>query len=131
MIKARALAGDQVDIDYLESMLRPFIFRRYLDFSAFESIREMKAMIDRAAKPFDPKGFWKKKTVRNMTKSQNNALARIFAIREKIAERKNLPRDFIIRKEKIFLMVEQRSLENIILPRPMRGKEIQKILATI
>lgn len=46
MIKAKALAGKQVDIDYLESMLRPFIFRRYLDFSAFESIREMKAMIE-------------------------------------------------------------------------------------
>ena len=46
MIKAKALAGNQADIDYLESMLRPFIFRRYLDFSAFESIREMKAMIE-------------------------------------------------------------------------------------
>ena len=46
MIKARALAGNPVDIEYLESMLRPFIFRRYLDFSAFESIREMKAMIE-------------------------------------------------------------------------------------
>ena len=46
MIKAKALAGNQVDIDYLESMLRPFIYRRYLDFSAFESIREMKAMIE-------------------------------------------------------------------------------------
>ncbi|MCW8830193.1 MAG: bifunctional [glutamate--ammonia ligase]-adenylyl-L-tyrosine phosphorylase/[glutamate--ammonia-ligase] adenylyltransferase, partial [Gammaproteobacteria bacterium] len=46
MIKAKALAGEQADIDYLESMLRPFIFRRYLDFSAFESIREMKSMIE-------------------------------------------------------------------------------------
>jgi len=46
MIKARALVGRQVDIDYLESMLRPFIYRRYLDFSAFESIREMKSMIE-------------------------------------------------------------------------------------
>ena len=46
MIKAKALAGCQADSDYLESMLRPFIYRRYLDFSAFESIREMKAMIE-------------------------------------------------------------------------------------
>ena len=46
MIKARALAGEQRDIDELEAMLRPFIFRRYLDFSMFESIREMKAMIE-------------------------------------------------------------------------------------
>ena len=46
MIKAKALAGNQADIDYIESLLRPFIFRRYLDFSAFESIREMKGMIE-------------------------------------------------------------------------------------
>lgn len=46
MIKAKALTGKQADIDYLESMLRPFIYRRYLDFSAFESIREMKSMIE-------------------------------------------------------------------------------------
>ena len=46
MIKSRALTGKQADINYLESMLRPFIYRRYLDFSAFESIREMKAMIE-------------------------------------------------------------------------------------
>lgn len=46
MIKARALTGRQSDIDELETTLRPFIYRRYLDFSTFESIREMKAMIE-------------------------------------------------------------------------------------
>ncbi|MDT8453113.1 MAG: bifunctional [glutamate--ammonia ligase]-adenylyl-L-tyrosine phosphorylase/[glutamate--ammonia-ligase] adenylyltransferase [Gammaproteobacteria bacterium] len=46
MIKARALTGRQSDIEELEATLRPFIYRRYLDFSTFESIREMKGMIE-------------------------------------------------------------------------------------
>ena len=46
MIKARILGGDEADRRYLRSMLRPFVYRRYLDFGAFESIREMKGMID-------------------------------------------------------------------------------------
>ena len=45
MIKARAVTGKASDIAYLESMLRPFIFRRYVDFSVIESLREMKRMI--------------------------------------------------------------------------------------
>ena len=45
MIKARAVTGDATDIAYLESMLRPFVFRRYVDFSVIESLREMKRMI--------------------------------------------------------------------------------------
>ena len=50
MIKARAIAGNQSDIATLESLLRPFVYRRYLDFSAFESIREMKLMIEAEVK---------------------------------------------------------------------------------
>lgn len=50
MIKARAIAGTKTDIDDLESMLRPFVYRRYLDYSAFESIREMKSMIEAEVK---------------------------------------------------------------------------------
>ncbi len=46
MIKARILGGSETDRRYLRSMLRPFVYRRYLDFGAFESIREMKGMID-------------------------------------------------------------------------------------
>jgi glutamate-ammonia-ligase adenylyltransferase len=46
MIKARAITGAEADIKHLQKMLRPFIYRRYLDFSAFESIREMKSMIE-------------------------------------------------------------------------------------
>ncbi len=44
-IKARQVAGPADDGDELMAMLQPFIYRRYLDYSAFESLREMKAMI--------------------------------------------------------------------------------------
>jgi len=46
MIKAKILGGREDDRRYLASMLRPFTYRRYLDFGAFESIREMKGMIE-------------------------------------------------------------------------------------
>ena len=46
MIKARVIGGDRVVGQEIMDMLKPFIYRRYLDFGAFESIREMKAMID-------------------------------------------------------------------------------------
>ncbi len=47
MIKARVLAGDPHDVQTLESMLRPFVYRRYLDFGSIESLRDMKRMIDK------------------------------------------------------------------------------------
>jgi len=47
MIKARVVAGDFAAGADLMQLLRPFIYRRYLDFSAFESLRSMKAMIQR------------------------------------------------------------------------------------
>lgn len=45
-IKARVVAGDAVAGERLLSRLRPFVFRRYLDFGAFASLREMKANIE-------------------------------------------------------------------------------------
>lgn len=46
-VKARAItATDQFPALY-EEVLRPFVYRRYLDFSVFESLRDMKAMIAR------------------------------------------------------------------------------------
>ncbi|MES1955297.1 bifunctional [glutamate--ammonia ligase]-adenylyl-L-tyrosine phosphorylase/[glutamate--ammonia-ligase] adenylyltransferase [Salinisphaera hydrothermalis] len=45
-IKARAVAGDIDGGKRLIRTLRPFVYRRYLDYGAFESIREMKSMID-------------------------------------------------------------------------------------
>ncbi|MFP8968619.1 bifunctional [glutamate--ammonia ligase]-adenylyl-L-tyrosine phosphorylase/[glutamate--ammonia-ligase] adenylyltransferase [Pokkaliibacter sp. CJK22405] len=47
MIKARVVAGDQAAGERLMAMLRPFVYRRYLDYSAFESLRSMKLMINR------------------------------------------------------------------------------------
>lgn len=47
LIKARICAGDQERGQEMMRALRPFVFRRYLDFGAFESLREMKAMIER------------------------------------------------------------------------------------
>ncbi len=47
MIKARVLDGNPQDVQALESMLRPFVYRRYLDFGSIESLREMKRMIDK------------------------------------------------------------------------------------
>ena len=47
MIKARIIAGDQQQGEELLKRLHPFVYRRYVDYSAFESIREMKAMIQK------------------------------------------------------------------------------------
>jgi glutamate-ammonia-ligase adenylyltransferase len=45
MIKARVITGDEVEKESLSSLLRPFVYRRYLDYGVFDSLREMKAMI--------------------------------------------------------------------------------------
>ncbi|MCM0610913.1 bifunctional [glutamate--ammonia ligase]-adenylyl-L-tyrosine phosphorylase/[glutamate--ammonia-ligase] adenylyltransferase [Marinobacter sediminum] len=47
MVKARVVAGDQEAGRVLMESLRPFVYRKYIDFSAFESLRSMKAMISR------------------------------------------------------------------------------------
>jgi glutamate-ammonia-ligase adenylyltransferase len=47
MVKARAITGKEADIHELESLLRPFIYRRYVDFTMLESLRELKGMIAR------------------------------------------------------------------------------------
>ncbi|ABM63111.1 bifunctional [glutamate--ammonia ligase]-adenylyl-L-tyrosine phosphorylase/[glutamate--ammonia-ligase] adenylyltransferase [Halorhodospira halophila] len=47
MIKARCVGGDYAAGDELTRSLRPFVYRRYLDYGALEQIREMKAMIAR------------------------------------------------------------------------------------
>lgn len=50
MIKARVIGGDFAAGRELMTMLRPFVYRRYLDFGAFEAIRDMKAMLDNDVK---------------------------------------------------------------------------------
>jgi len=47
MVKARAVAGLQSDRDYLDTILRPFTYRKYLDFGAIEALRDLKKAIDR------------------------------------------------------------------------------------
>ena len=47
MIKARVVAGDKDAGAQLMQRLRPFVYRKYIDFSAFESLRDMKEMINR------------------------------------------------------------------------------------
>ncbi len=45
-IKARPVAGDKAAGARLLATLRPFVFRKYLDYTAFAGLREMKALID-------------------------------------------------------------------------------------
>ena len=47
MIKARVVGGDRQAGEQLMAMLKPFVYRRYLDFGAYEALREMKTMISR------------------------------------------------------------------------------------
>ena len=44
-IKARPIAGDIKAGERLLQTLRPFVYRRYLDYGAFESLRDMKALL--------------------------------------------------------------------------------------
>jgi glutamate-ammonia-ligase adenylyltransferase len=46
-IKARAITGLEFYAELYEEILRPFVYRRYLDFSVFESLRHMKSLIAR------------------------------------------------------------------------------------
>ena len=50
LIKARTVAGDKAGGAQLLEQLHPFVYRRYLDYGAFESLREMKQMIAREVK---------------------------------------------------------------------------------
>ncbi|MER2603370.1 MAG: bifunctional [glutamate--ammonia ligase]-adenylyl-L-tyrosine phosphorylase/[glutamate--ammonia-ligase] adenylyltransferase [Candidatus Competibacter phosphatis] len=45
MIKARVIAGDREVGERLLAELRPFVYRRYLDYGAFEALRGMKMLI--------------------------------------------------------------------------------------
>lgn len=47
LIKARPVAGDIKDGRDLLEILRPFVYRKYLDFGAFEALRSMKYRIER------------------------------------------------------------------------------------
>jgi [glutamine synthetase] adenylyltransferase / [glutamine synthetase]-adenylyl-L-tyrosine phosphorylase len=46
-IKARAITGAAAFTELFRSVVRPYVYRRYLDFGVFESLREMKGLIER------------------------------------------------------------------------------------
>jgi glutamate-ammonia-ligase adenylyltransferase len=46
-VKARPVAGAERFADLYRNVLRPFVYRRYLDFGVLESLREMKDLITR------------------------------------------------------------------------------------
>jgi glutamate-ammonia-ligase adenylyltransferase len=50
MIKASVVAGPEAAAGQLMSMLRPFTYRRYLDFGAIDSLRSMKQLISQELK---------------------------------------------------------------------------------
>lgn len=45
MIKARAITGEPAAQERLLDIIRPFVYRRYTDFSSFQALREMKRLI--------------------------------------------------------------------------------------
>jgi len=45
LIKARPITGDKQAQQQLTALLRPFVYRRYLDYGVFASLRELKVMI--------------------------------------------------------------------------------------
>ena len=47
MIKARPVAGADADSAQLMSLLQPFTYRKYIDFSAIDALRSTKALINR------------------------------------------------------------------------------------
>ncbi|MFT2111752.1 bifunctional [glutamate--ammonia ligase]-adenylyl-L-tyrosine phosphorylase/[glutamate--ammonia-ligase] adenylyltransferase [Marinomonas sp. 2405UD68-3] len=47
MIKARVMAGTPQDVTAFEQLRRPFVFRKYLDFSAISALRDLKNMIEK------------------------------------------------------------------------------------
>ncbi len=55
-IKARAITGGEAFAQVYRNVLRPFVYRRYLDFGVFEALREMKAMIAREVERLDLQG---------------------------------------------------------------------------
>ncbi|WP_194712807.1 bifunctional [glutamate--ammonia ligase]-adenylyl-L-tyrosine phosphorylase/[glutamate--ammonia-ligase] adenylyltransferase [Noviherbaspirillum soli] len=44
-VKARALTGNEEDISTLDNIVQPFVYRRYLDFSSIDAMRNMHAQI--------------------------------------------------------------------------------------
>ena len=52
-VKARPVSGDIDQGNHLIARLRPFVYRRYIDYSMFDGIREMKRNIEQEVKRND------------------------------------------------------------------------------
>ncbi|WP_194757224.1 bifunctional [glutamate--ammonia ligase]-adenylyl-L-tyrosine phosphorylase/[glutamate--ammonia-ligase] adenylyltransferase [Aliidiomarina indica] len=50
MVKARVLGADEALQAEVQDVLRPFVYRRYLDYSAIDALRKMKLMINQEAR---------------------------------------------------------------------------------
>ena len=50
MVKARLIGADVENQHWFNRLIKPFVYRRYIDFSVIESLRSMKAMIEREIK---------------------------------------------------------------------------------
>lgn len=50
LIKARTICGDAGCNAAFDDIIRPFVFRRYLDYGALDALRDMKTLIDREAR---------------------------------------------------------------------------------
>jgi glutamate-ammonia-ligase adenylyltransferase len=50
MVKARVVAGDIASGQQLMTSLKPFVYRRYLDFGAIDALRDMKKLIEQQVK---------------------------------------------------------------------------------
>ncbi|HEU4626089.1 MAG TPA: bifunctional [glutamate--ammonia ligase]-adenylyl-L-tyrosine phosphorylase/[glutamate--ammonia-ligase] adenylyltransferase [Steroidobacteraceae bacterium] len=46
-VKARAITASDAYAEVYANVIRPFVYRRYIDYGVFESLREMKALIER------------------------------------------------------------------------------------
>jgi glutamate-ammonia-ligase adenylyltransferase len=55
-VKARPMTGEGEYARIYDSAVRPFVYRRYLDYGVFESLRDMKAMIEREVERRDVAG---------------------------------------------------------------------------
>ena len=49
MVKARVVTGSETDKSYLQSILKPFVYRRYHDYRVFDGLAQLKLKIDQQA----------------------------------------------------------------------------------
>ncbi|WP_258806467.1 bifunctional [glutamate--ammonia ligase]-adenylyl-L-tyrosine phosphorylase/[glutamate--ammonia-ligase] adenylyltransferase [Pseudidiomarina sp. CB1] len=50
MVKARLIGADKASEQAFKDLLRPFVYRRYIDFSAIDALRKMKTLISQETK---------------------------------------------------------------------------------